>query len=49
MPDSPDTPAGREGVPPTRQHLRVASSDRVEEHVGDVAPDDRDDGIIVCW
>jgi hypothetical protein len=33
------------------RHLRVVSSHLVEEHVGDVVPDDRprDDGIIVCW
>ena len=33
------------------RHLHVVSSHLVEEHVGDVVPDDRprDDGIIVCW
>jgi hypothetical protein len=32
------------------RHLRVVSSDLVEEHIGDVVPDDRprDDGIV-CW
>ena len=32
------------------RHLRVVSSDLVEQHVGDVVPDDRprDDGIV-CW
>jgi hypothetical protein len=32
------------------RHLRVVSSHLVEEHVGDVVPDDRprDDGIV-CW
>jgi hypothetical protein len=51
MPDSPDAPVGCEGVPLTRRHLHVLSSDLVEEQVGDVVPDDRprDDGIIVCW
>jgi hypothetical protein len=51
MPDPPDAPVGREGVPLTRRHLHVLSSDLVEVQVGDVVPDDRprDDGIIVCW
>jgi hypothetical protein len=51
MPDSPDAPVGREGVPLTRRHLHVVSRDPVEGHVGDVVPEDRprDDGIIVCW
>ena len=33
-----------------RRHLHVVSSHLVEEHVGDVVPDDRprDDGIV-CW
>ena len=32
------------------RHLRVVSSHLVEEHVGDVVPDDPPEGFgIVCW
>jgi hypothetical protein len=49
MSESPDTPVGPESVPLTRRHLHVVSRDDVEEQVGDVVPDDRDDGSIMCW
>ncbi|MFZ0715022.1 hypothetical protein [Mycobacterium sp.] len=49
MSDSPTAPVGCEGVPLTRRHLHVVARDVVEEQVGDVVPDDRDDGSIMCW
>jgi hypothetical protein len=43
-----ETDMGHDGE--VTRHLRVVASHLVEEHVGDVVPDDRprDDGIV-CW
>jgi hypothetical protein len=51
MSDLPDAPVEGEGVPLTRRHLHVVSSDPVVEQVGDIVPGDRplDDGGITCW
>jgi hypothetical protein len=41
MTDTPDATVGGECGPEMTPHLHIVSSHPVEEHVGDVVPDDR--------